>query len=61
MEESGREECVCVGVSVRGGSVWGRKKEGGGREESRTVTFTRYDMATLTRCPPRRSAKLLSQ
>lgn len=37
------------------------KKEGGGREESRTVTFTRYDMATLTRCPPRCSAKLLSQ
>lgn len=25
------------------------------------MTFTRYDMATLTRCPPRRSAKLLSQ
>lgn len=29
--------------------------------EGRTVTFTRYDVATLTRCPPRRSAKLLSQ
>lgn len=47
------------------GGVWGgrlgEKKEGGGWEESRTVTFTRYDMATLTRCPPRRSAKLLSQ
>lgn len=26
----------------------------------RTVTFTRYDVATLTRCPPCRSAKLLS-
>lgn len=51
----GSVESVCVCVCL------GEKKEGGGWEESRTVTFTRYDMATLTRCPPRRSAKLLSQ
>lgn len=47
----------------RGGLIGERikKKEVEGRRASRTVTFTRYDVATLTRCPPRRSAKLLSQ
>lgn len=56
--------CVCVegwDGGWRGGDWWKEKKEVEGRRAGRTVTFTRYDVATLTRCPPRRSAKLLSQ
>lgn len=58
-----REEGVCrVWKEVGGGLTRKKKKKrGGGQAVSRTVTFTRYDVATLTRCPPRRSAKLLSQ
>lgn len=59
----GREEGVEPLKEVEG-LIGGRKKEKEaeeGRRASRTVTFTRYDMATLTRCVPRRSAKLLSQ
>lgn len=57
-----REECVWRVWKERGrGGDWGKKREVEGRRVSRTVTFTRYDMATLTRCPPRHSAKLLSQ
>lgn len=54
---------VCVGFGRRWGGLTRKKKKkrGGGQAVSRTVTFTRYDVATLTRCPPRRSAKLLSQ
>lgn len=51
-EEGEGEEGVCWAVDCV------KKK---GQAASRTVTFTHYDVATLTRCPPRRSAKLLSQ
>lgn len=62
-KKRGRSVCVEGLEGVGGGWLGGRKKkkEVEGRRVSRTVTFTRYDVATLTRCPPRRSAKLLSQ
>lgn len=69
MQGGRREGGVCGGFGRGGVDLGGNfllfffflKKEVEGRRVSRTVTFTRYDVATLTRCPPCRSAKLLSQ
>lgn len=57
--KKGRKEVCAYGVRRGDGLEENKRWRPGG--QSRTVTFTRYDMATVTRCPPHCSAKLLSQ